>query len=155
MDARKMRNIPYIEEINVYTDGGCKPNPGDGAIAVLLCSYDDKLLYEYSERIGYCTNNQAEYRAAIRGLELSAKYTRGRVICTSDSELFVKQMNGEYRLKDDKLRELFYEVNKVCAPFKEVHFVHSHRQNQRIQRADRLASEAHEGRCTKKCIVEP
>lgn len=102
--------MAYFDQINLYTDGGCKGNPGPGSIGIVICDGSNKLLYEYSECIGHCTNNQSEYRAIIKGLDLCARYTRKRITAYSDSELMVKQMNGVYRLKNDELRKYFQEV---------------------------------------------
>lgn len=142
--------MAYITRINLFTDGGSKGNPGSGSIGIVICTHDNKILHEYSECIGHCTNNQAEYRALIKGLDLCAKYTRGEVTCFSDSELLVKQMNGEYRLKNDKLRALWHEVNRHAQVFQRATYHHVPRTNQRIQRADRLLNEAHNGKCTDK-----
>lgn len=139
-----------LDKIHLYTDGGCKGNPGSGSIGVIICTHENKLLHEYSECIGHCTNNQAEYKALIKGLDLCAKYTRGDVTCFSDSELVIKQMNGVYRLKNDKLRELFHDVNKSSGIFKKVTYQHVKRTNQRIQRADSLVKQAHTGKCCDK-----
>ena len=145
----------YINKIHLYTDGGSQGNPGPGSIAILVCTHDNNLLYEFSECIGQCTNNQAEYKAVIKGLELCAKYTRGQVICFTDSELLVKHMTAVYRLKNDILRELFLEVKKNCQIFSEVLFQHTPRNHQRIQRADNLVKDAYQGRCINKCHVNP
>jgi len=143
----------FIERINVYTDGGSKGNPGAGSIGVVVCDGDNNLLYEFSECIGHCTNNQAEYRALIKGLDLCAKYTRRQVTAYCDSELVVKQMNGAYRLKNDKLRELYHKVKDRERVFETVTYQHVSRSNQRIARADKLLNEAHAGRPTDKRIV--
>lgn len=81
----------------------------------------------------------------VKGLDLSAKYTRVEVVCFSDSELLVKHMNGEYRLKNDTLRELFHEVNKNAGVFKSITYQHVKREHQKIQRADKLLNDAHNG----------
>jgi ribonuclease HI len=142
--------MSYIQRVHLYTDGGCKGNPGPGAIGIVVCTHDNKLLHEYSDCIGNCTNNQAEYKALIKGLDLCAKYTRREVVCFSDSELVIKQMNAEYRLRDDTLRELWHEVNKNKGPFFNVTFQHVPKTNQRIQQADNLLKQAQEGKCIDK-----
>ena len=142
--------MTFIDRINLYTDGGCKGNPGAGSIGIVVCTHDNKILHEYSECIGHCTNNQAEYRALIRGLDICAKYTRKEVTCFSDSELLIKQMNGEYRLKNDQLRTLWHHVTKHAQVFKNVVYQHVPRTNQRIQRADKLVNEAYNGKSSDK-----
>ncbi len=139
----------------LYTDGGSKGNPGPGAIAVVICDENNRILLEYSECIGHCTNNQAEYKALIKGLDLSGRYTRRKVTCYSDSELLVKHMNGRYRLKNDELRRLFHQVKDVVRVFDEVVYQHVPRGNQRITRADQLVKQAHAGRQINKVHVMP
>ena len=70
-----------IDEVQLYTDGGCRGNPGPGAIGVIIMDTDHHELFAWAERIGQVTNNRAEYRALIKGLDLCAVYTRGRVVC--------------------------------------------------------------------------
>lgn len=144
-----------FNNILLYTDGSSRGNPGPGAIGVVICSDRNQLLYEYSECIGHCTNNQAEYRALIKGLDLAARYTRQRVTVYSDSELVMRQMSGAYRLKNDALRQLYQEVRDRERPFQEVTYQHVPRGNQRVSEADRLNGRAHAGRPVDKCHVEP
>jgi len=148
--------MPSFERICLFTDGGSKGNPGAGSIGVVICDGNNKLLYEFSECIGYCTNNQAEYKALIKGLDLCARYTRKKITVFCDSELVVKQMTGIYRLKNDNLRKLFHEVKDRERVFQSVVYQHIKRKgNQRIIRADEILNQAHAGRPCDKCIVEP
>jgi len=133
--------------VNLFTDGGCRGNPGPGAIGIVIFDSANNLLYEHSECIGNTTNNRAEYRALIKGLDLCAKFTRKRVCCYCDSELVVNHMNGVWRLKNDELRELFHDVTRNAGVFGEVVYQHVRRTNQSIKKADRLLNEAFEGRC--------
>ena len=139
--------MAQLNAINLFTDGGCRGNPGPGAIGVVIFDSHNNLLYEHSECIGNTTNNRAEYTALIKGLDLCAKFTRGKVFCYCESELVVNQMNGVWRLKNDQLRELFHEVRKNAGVFREVVFQHVNRTNQNIKKADRLLNDAFEGRC--------
>jgi ribonuclease HI len=146
----------YFEHICLFTDGGCKGNPGPGSIGIVICDDNNNLLYEFSECIGHCTNNQAEYRALIKGLDLCARYTRKKVTAYTDSEIVVKQMNGVYRLKNDGLRSQFQEVKDRERVFENVVYQHVNKSsNQRIKRADDLLNQAHSGRPCDKCIVIP
>ncbi len=148
--------MPYFDKINLYPDGGSKGNPGPGSIGVVICDGNNNLLYEFSECIGHCTNNQAEYRALIKGLDLCALYTRKRITVYSDSELIVKHMNGAYRLKNSVLRSLFQEVKDRERVFEIIVYQHVKRtSNQRIKRADELLNQAHVGRPCDKCVVNP
>ncbi|MGE5699926.1 MAG: ribonuclease HI family protein [Deltaproteobacteria bacterium] len=144
-----------FNHICLYTDGGSKGNPGPGSIALIICNSNNEILQEYSECIGHCTNNQAEYKALIKGLDLSARYTRRKVTCYSDSELLIKQMNGQYRLKNAALRKLFHQVQDLVRMYDEVVYQHVLRGNQRITRADQLVKQAHAGRHIDKVHVIP
>jgi ribonuclease HI len=137
----------FIEEIKLFTDGGCRNNPGPGAIGVLILDgAGNQELFRHAECIGHTTNNRAEYRALIKGLDLCAKHTRGRVYCFVDSELIVNHMNGVWRLKNDELRELYHEVKKKEQVFREVVYQHVKRENPYMKKVDRLVNEAFEGR---------
>jgi len=107
---------------------------------------DHKELDRYSQCIGQTTNNRAEYIALIKGLERCAQFTRRHVVCFTDSQLVVNQMSGKWRLKNDELRALFFEVKKFEQSFDEVIYTHVKRTNPYIKKADKLLNEAFEGR---------
>ncbi|MCD6576675.1 MAG: ribonuclease HI family protein [Anaerolineaceae bacterium] len=136
----------FIEKVRLFTDGGCRGNPGSGAIGIVICDADHKELGRYSQCIGQTTNNRAEYMALIKGLERCAQFTRRRVVCFTDSQLVVNQMSGKWQLKNDELRTLFFEVKKFEQPFDEVIYTHVKRTNPYIKKADKLLNEAFEGR---------
>jgi len=136
----------YIEEVKLYSDGGCRLNPGPGAIGVLILDEVDGELRRHCQVIGHTTNNRAEYRALIKGLDLCAKYTRGRVYCFTDSQLVVNHMNGTWRLKDDGLRSLFHEVKQCEEVFQEVIYQHVPSTHPYIKKVDALLNEAFQGR---------
>ncbi|MEP6888812.1 MAG: ribonuclease HI family protein [Nitrospirales bacterium] len=136
----------FIDEVSLYTDGGCRGNPGPGAIGILICDAASTVLHEHAECIGHTTNNQAEYKALIKGLALCAHYTRGRVCCYSDSQIVIKQVTGAYRLKNEALRPLFDEVKRRAQHFQAVVFQHVRRENPLIVKADRILNDAFEGR---------
>lgn len=136
----------FIEEVKLFSDGGCRRNPGPGAIGVLILDEANQELYRHAECIGQTTNNRAEYIALIKGLDLCARYTRRRICCFTDSQLIVKHMDGTYRLKNDELRSLFHEVKKHEQVFQEVIYQHVERTNPYMRQADRLLNEAFEGR---------
>lgn len=102
-----------IDEVQLYTDGGCRGNPGPGAIGMIIMDADEHELFAGAECIGPVTNKRAEYRAPIKGLDLCATYTRQRVVCYSDSELLINQMTGAYRLKNEELRTLWQRVKDL------------------------------------------
>lgn len=115
----------------IYTnsDGGSRGNPGDGAVGVLVRK-DESILEMHSEKIGKVTNNVAEYVGLIRALQLASTYTKDEVTCIVDSELIVKQLLGEYKVKNDKLLKLFLKVQKLQENFKKISYVHVRRNNE-------------------------
>jgi ribonuclease HI len=126
------------ELILLYTDGGCQGNPGPGAMGIIICDKANNSLKEYAECIEYCTSNQAEYKALIRGLELCAEFTRGEVVCISDSELMIRQMKGEYSIRDRKLYRLYQKAKERAKIFEDVIFRHFPRKDPMIKRVDDL-----------------
>ena len=124
----------------IYTnsDGGARGNPGVGAIGVLVRK-DGEILKKYSAKIGdYVTNNIAEYEALIKALELASEYTQEEVTCILDSELIVKQLLGEYRVKNPSLLELFLKVQKLQDRFKKIKYLHARRWDKFQQITDEL-----------------
>lgn len=138
--------MPLITSLKVYSDGASIGNPGASAIGVLILDQDNNPLEEYKECLGTCTNNQAEYSALIKALDLSAKHCRREVVCYLDSELVVRQLEGTYRLKNDNLRALFHQVKDKERPFKKVVYIHIPNSDQRIKKAHKLAHDALNGR---------
>ena len=106
----------------IYTnsDGGARGNPGIGAIGVIVRK-DDKILIRYSEKIGnFVTNNIAEYESLIKSLELASGITDQEVTCILDSELIVKQLLGEYKVRNPRLLELFLKVQRQQDKFQKI-----------------------------------
>ena len=122
----------------IYTnsDGGSRGNPGPGAIGVIVRN-DEKILEEYGEKIGNITNNVAEYKALIKALKLASKHT-DELTCFLDSELIVKQLLGEYKVRNEKLLPLFLEVQKLQENFKKIRYIHVSRWDKFQQMADSL-----------------
>jgi ribonuclease HI len=136
----------FMNIVKVFTDGGSRGNPGPGAIGVVILDEQNNEIEKFKGCIGYTTNNRAEYRALIKGLDLAAKYTRDTVHCHLDSELVAKQMLGLWRLKKDELRVLFHEAKDKERAFKKVTYTPVRRTNPNIRKADKLVNEAFEGR---------
>jgi len=90
----------------LFTDGGARGNPGPAAFAYVVEAEDGTLLAAHGEAIGVATNNVAEYRALLAGLEKAGELGVDELEVVSDSELMVKQMRGEYRVKNEALRGL-------------------------------------------------
>jgi ribonuclease HI len=130
----------------VYTDGASRGNPGPAAIGVVVCDDADAVLREQHEVLGEATNNEAEYRAVLRGLELAAAHTSGQVVLTTDSELVVRQLNGRDRVRNERLRDLIGPVREAERAFAKVVYRHAPRMTGHLARADALANEALDGR---------
>ncbi len=110
----------------IYTnsDGGARGNPGPGAIGVIVRE-NEKIITKYSAKIGnFVTNNIAEYEALIKALELASKFTKEEITCVLDSELVVKQLLGEYKVKNQNLLPLFLKVQKLQENFKKIKYQH-------------------------------
>ncbi len=122
------------------TDGGARGNPGPAAYGYVLEAEDGTILAARGEKIGVATNNVAEYRALIAGLEKAVELQVGEVEVISDSELLVKQMTGEYRVKNEALRELSLEASRLARKLKRVTYRAVRREHNEL--ADRLVNEA-------------
>lgn len=124
----------------IYTnsDGGARGNPGPGAVGVIVRE-DGKILTRHSSMVGSrVTNNIAEYEALIKALELASKVTRGEITCCLDSELVVKQLLGEYKVRNPRLLELFLKVQKLQEKFECIIYKHVSRWDKFQQLADEL-----------------
>ncbi len=122
------------------TDGGARGNPGPAAYGYVLEAEDGTILAAHGERIGVATNNVAEYRALIAGLEKALELDVGEVDVISDSELLVKQMTGEYRIKNEALKELAAEASRLARRLRDVSYEAVRREHNEL--ADRLVNEA-------------
>ena len=124
----------------LFTDGGARGNPGPAAYGYVLEADDGTLLAAHGERIGVATNNVAEYRALIAGLEKALELGVDEVGVVSDSELLVKQMTGEYRVKNEALKKLNDQAERVARRIGEVSYTAVRREHNEL--ADRLVNEA-------------
>lgn len=126
--------------LKIYTDGGAIGNPGPAGLGVVICDEKGEILAEHSKYIGEATNNQAEYQALILALEKAKQMGAKNLECFLDSELVVKQLNGEYRVKDKDLGPLFIKVWNLKQGFKKITFCHIPREKNK--EADRLVGKA-------------
>jgi ribonuclease HI len=127
--------------LHLFTDGGSRGNPGQAAIGCLLVDpKTSNILEEKSERIGIQTNNVAEYEALIAGLKLATHYHPNELVCHLDSELVVRQLNGEYRIKMATLAPLVEEIQELSKEFPSITFKHIPRAEN--FRADTLVNHA-------------
>ncbi len=130
-----------VANILIYTDGGARGNPGPaGAGAIIYDGDTGDVLAEISEFLGKTTNNVAEYTALLMALQKAKELGGEKVHCRLDSELIVKQMKGEYRVRDPKLQLLFTQIWNLRQQFVQVNFEHVRREKNK--EADRLANEA-------------
>jgi len=123
----------------VNVDGGARGNPGPAAIGVVVRDPEGGILEERGERIGTATNNVAEYRAMLLGIERARELGATEVELIGDSELIVRQVKGEYKVKDATLRDLHAEVGRSLADF-ELWSIRHVRREQNAE-ADRLVNE--------------
>ena len=129
------------------TDGGARGNPGPAAYAYVLEAEDGTVLEAHGERIGVATNNVAEYRALVAGLARAVELGLTEVDVISDSELVVRQMRGEYRVKNEALRELSREAERLARKLPRVSYRAVRREHNKL--ADELVNrtlDAGEGR---------
>ncbi|PIT93890.1 ribonuclease H [Candidatus Falkowbacteria bacterium CG10_big_fil_rev_8_21_14_0_10_43_11] len=128
------------EKLIIHTDGGARNNPGPAGIGAVI--YDEKknIVKEISEYIGETTNNQAEYKAVIRALEEAKKLGADELEFYLDSELVVRQLNREYKVKNKELAPLFMKVYNLSQGFKKISFQHVIRE--RNKEADALVNKA-------------
>lgn len=121
-------------------DGASLGNPGEGGCGVILKDMEGRLIYFGGEYLGRVTNNQAEYMALIRGLEEA--YRRGwkTILVFTDSELLARQINGNYKVRDQKLQVLYKKAKALLGRFSHWEIKHIEREENR--EADKLAKKA-------------
>jgi ribonuclease H / adenosylcobalamin/alpha-ribazole phosphatase len=124
----------------LWTDGGARGNPGPAAYAYVLEAADGTVLAAHGEAMGVATNNVAEYRALIAGLEKAVELGVAELEVVSDSELMVKQMRGEYKVKNETLRELSLTAARLARELPIVRYTAVRREHNEL--ADRLVNEA-------------
>jgi ribonuclease HI len=129
-----------MEKIIIHSDGGARGNPGPAGIGAVLNEENGIVIAEISKYIGETTNNQAEYQALIAGLEKAKELKAEELDCYLDSELVVKQLNREYKVKNAELAPLFLKVHNLSLSFKKIKFIHVRREFNK--EADKLANEA-------------
>ncbi len=120
------------KHLRIYTDGGARGNPGPAASGAVLKELKDgkegKVIAEVSRYLGKTTNNQAEYTAIIIGLERARELGAEEVEVVMDSELAVKQLNGEYKVKNAELAKRYLEIWNLKNHFKKISFRHVRRE---------------------------
>jgi ribonuclease HI len=132
-----------MSRLTVNVDGGARGNPGPAAVGVVVRNGGGEVVEERAERIGEATNNVAEYRALLLGIELARAHGASAVDLVGDSELVVRQVEGRYKVKDATMRKLHAEVKRALADFETWTISHVRRENNAD--ADRLVNEALDG----------
>ena len=122
------------------TDGGARGNPGPAAFGYVLETEDGHVLAAHGEAIGRATNNVAEYRGLVAGMEKAAELGVDELEVVSDSELLVRQMTGVYRVKNAALRELSLEAARLARRLRSIEYRAVRREHNEL--ADRLVNEA-------------
>ncbi len=130
------REVTKDDSVVLYVDGASFGNPGPSGIGLVLAQ-GDQVLVDLSQDIGWGTNNQAEYRALIAGLNEAIERGIRSLFVRSDSQLLVRQVTGEYKVKDRKLKVLMSEIEGLLRKFEQVRFEHVRRELN--ERADELA----------------
>lgn len=115
----------------LFTDGGARGNPGPAAIGGVIYT-EEKELERFGVTIGSTTNNQAEYQALLYGINLALKHGIKHLDCYLDSELVVKQLNKEYRVKDQELAKIFAKVWNLLPQFTYIAFHHVAREKNKV-----------------------
>lgn len=127
-----------MDKLIMYTDGGSRGNPGDSGIGIVICDQQGHIFKEISRHIGIQTNNVAEYYALVRALEEALSLGVKSVEIYMDSELVVKQINGEYRVRNEGLKPL-YEIAQAYLGYFESYSV-NHISRKQNKLADKLAN---------------
>ena len=122
----------------VMVDGAARGNPGHAGCGAVILDGNGKLVKELSRYLGHATNNVAEYQGLLMGLETLLELGKKRIRVESDSQLLVRQLNGEYRVRDEKLKPLFQKALILLRQFDAYRILHVPREMNRL--ADRLAN---------------
>lgn len=124
----------------IFSDGGARGNPGPAGIGAVIYGEDGSIIAKVSKYLGVSTNNQAEYKALIAALQKAKELKLLNLDCYLDSELVVKQLKREYKVKNKDLAPLFLEIHNLSIAFKSINYYHIPREENKV--ADKLANEA-------------
>ena len=122
----------------LWSDGAARGNPGPAGIGAILKTPDGNVIAEVSDFLGHTTNNVAEYRALLAGLERAIEVGIQRIEVRADSELMIKQLKGQYRVKNAGLKPLYEQARELLSQFSNVKLSHVRREHN--SEADRLAN---------------
>jgi ribonuclease HI len=116
-------------KLTIFTDGGARGNPGPAATGIVVKDEGGKIIDSFGEYLGEQTNNYAEYSALIAGMKKAKELGADELECVLDSELVVKQMQREYKVKEPTLQKKFIEAYNSSVQFKKITFRHTERKN--------------------------
>lgn len=128
----------------MYTDGGARDNPGIAGIGIVIEDKDGNIIREISQYIGEQTNNVAEYKAFSRGLEAALDLGIKKITCYLDSQLVVKQVKGEYKVKNERIIPMYNMIMPLIKKFDNFKIIHVKRELNK--KADKLVNEAIDSR---------
>jgi len=123
----------------LYSDGGARGNPGPGAVGIVIKNADGRVIKEIGKFIGRATNNEAEYKGVIFGLEACHEKNATEVTCFIDSLLVVNQLNGDFKVKDKKIKTFWTQVKNLEKKFSKVTYHHIPRTKNFL--ADKIVNE--------------
>jgi ribonuclease HI len=129
-----------MKKLIIHTDGGARGNPGPAGIGVYIQDENGTVVREHSRYLGETTNNVAEYTAVIDALEIAQELGAEQVDFFLDSELVVRQLNGQYKVKNPALAQLFLNIHNLRLGFAKTTFTHVRREQNKD--ADRLSNVA-------------
>ena len=124
------------EQVHIFTDGGSRGNPGESASGYVIMTPDEAVLETGGEYLGITTNNQAEYQAVKLALQQAAKFKPKEIRFFIDSELVVKQMNGQYRIRNRDLWPIHNDIKNLMTSYGSVTFTHVRRELNKIADAE-------------------
>ncbi|MCQ2053337.1 MAG: ribonuclease HI family protein [archaeon] len=126
-----------MTSLKIYSDGGARGNPGPSAYAIVVVD-NGSIIHEHSEYLGVNTNNYAEYRGLISAISKALELKATDVEFVMDSELVIKQMRGEYRVKSKNIIKLYQDAKALASLIQNVRYTHVKRENTMISHADSL-----------------
>ena len=132
------QSTEWPSAVIINTDGASRGNPGAASLGYTVVSSADDMVFEYAEALGDQTNNYAEYMAIVRALEKASENGVKELTLRSDSQLLVRQLIGQYKVKSPGLKPLFEQCKKLKQSIPTVHFEHVRREFNK--RADELAN---------------
>lgn len=133
---KKVPKTATYKSLKMFSDGGSRGNPGPSASGYVLLTMDDKLIKGEGIYLGITTNNQAEYKSLKFGLEDAKRFGAKKVSVFMDSQLVIRQINGQYKIKNRDLIPIFRDIKDLAATFDEISFTHVPREFNKLADAE-------------------